>query len=109
GPQAQFDALLEAARARGLMLRYEATAGAGLPVLATLAKLQSTGDRVESILGCFSGTLGFLTTALDEGRPFGATVREAWERGYIEPDPREVLSGRDVPRMQLIPELLVES
>jgi aspartokinase/homoserine dehydrogenase 1 len=102
GPQLAFEELLETARRGGLSLRYEATAGAGLPVLDTLAKLQESGDRVESILGCFSGTLGFLMTALENGQAFSAAVREAWQRGYTEPDPREDLSGRDVARKALI-------
>lgn len=28
-----------------------------------------------------------------EGRPFSAVVREAYERGYTEPDPRDDLGG----------------
>lgn len=100
--QIEFDRLMQTAKDRGLSLRYEATAGAGLPVLDTLAKLQESGDRVEQILGCFSGTLGFLMTALEDGRPFSAAVREAWKLGYTEPDPRDDLSGRDVARKALI-------
>ncbi|MEA2336019.1 MAG: bifunctional aspartokinase / homoserine dehydrogenase 1, partial [Thermoanaerobaculia bacterium] len=44
GPQIEFDRLMETAKERGLSIRYEATAGAGLPVLDTIAKLQSAGD-----------------------------------------------------------------
>jgi bifunctional aspartokinase / homoserine dehydrogenase 1 len=102
GPQADYDLLMETARRRGLALRYEATAGAGLPVLDTLAKLEEAGDRVESILGCFSGTLGYLMSALEDGRSFSAAVHEAWKLGYTEPDPRDDLSGRDVARKALI-------
>jgi bifunctional aspartokinase / homoserine dehydrogenase 1 len=100
--QIAFDELLDTAKQRGLALRYEATAGAGLPVLDTLAKLQEAGDRVETILGCFSGTLGFIMTALEDGRRFSDAVREAWKRGYTEPDPRDDLSGTDVARKALI-------
>jgi len=100
--QIEFDRLMQTAKDRGLALRYEATAGAGLPVLDTLAKLQESGDRVEQILGCFSGTLGYLMTALEDGRPFSDAVREAWKLGYTEPDPRDDLSGRDVARKALI-------
>jgi aspartokinase/homoserine dehydrogenase 1 len=101
-PQLEFDRLMETARERHLSIRYEATAGAGLPVLDTLAKLEEAGDRVETILGCFSGTLGFLMTALEDGTPFAAAVREAWKLGYTEPDPRDDLSGTDVARKALI-------
>jgi aspartokinase/homoserine dehydrogenase 1 len=101
-PQLEFDRLMATARERGLSFRYEATAGAGLPVLDTLAKLQEAGDRVETILGCFSGTLGYLMTALEDGTPFADAVRNAWKLGYTEPDPRDDLSGMDVARKALI-------
>jgi aspartokinase/homoserine dehydrogenase 1 len=102
GPQLEFDRLMETAKERGLSVRYEATAGAGLPVLDTIAKLQEAGDRIEMILGCFSGTLGYLMTALEDGVAFSEAVRKAWELGYTEPDPRDDLSGMDVARKALI-------
>jgi bifunctional aspartokinase / homoserine dehydrogenase 1 len=100
--QLQFDQLMQTAKERGLSLRYEATAGAGLPVLDTLAKLQEAGDRVSEIQGAFSGTLGYIMTALEEGRRFSEAVRDAWKLGYTEPDPRDDLSGTDVARKALI-------
>ena len=101
-PQIQYDLFMSTVRERRVAFRYEATAGAGLPVFDTLAKLKEAGDRIETILGCFSGTLGFLMTALEDGKTFAAAVRDAWQRGYTEPDPREDLSGRDVARKALI-------
>lgn len=101
-PQIEYDRLFQTARERGLSIRYEATAGAGLPVLDTIAKLQEAGDRVDRIVGCFSGTLGYLMTALEDGRRFSEAVREAWKLGYTEPDPRDDLSGTDVARKALI-------
>ncbi|MEA2338674.1 MAG: bifunctional aspartokinase / homoserine dehydrogenase 1, partial [Thermoanaerobaculia bacterium] len=58
--------------------------------------------KIEMILGCFSGTLGYLMTALEDGVPFSEAVRKAWELGYTEPDPRDDLSGKDVARKALI-------
>ena len=101
-PQIEYDRLFQTASDRGLSIRYEATAGAGLPVLDTIAKLQEAGDRIERIVGCFSGTLGFITTAIEDGRPFSEAVDEAQRRGYTEPDPRDDLSGLDVARKALI-------
>ncbi|HEX3583551.1 MAG TPA: aspartate kinase, partial [Thermoanaerobaculia bacterium] len=101
-PQAQFNRMMSLAAENGLELRYEATAGAGLPVLDTIAKLREAGDRVETIVGCFSGTLGYLMTAIEDGRRFSEAVEEAQRLGYTEPDPREDLSGRDVARKALI-------
>jgi homoserine dehydrogenase len=57
---------------------------------------------VETILGAFSGTLGFIMSALENGTRFSDAVREAWKRGYTEPDPRDDLSGTDVARKALI-------
>ncbi|HEY6067006.1 MAG TPA: ACT domain-containing protein, partial [Thermoanaerobaculia bacterium] len=91
-----------AARARGKRLRFEATVGAGLPILDTYRKLVESGDQVSRIEGCLSGTLGFLLTEVERGRPFSKSLRLAIARGYTEPDPRDDLSGADVGRKALI-------
>jgi aspartokinase/homoserine dehydrogenase 1 len=96
------EALHATARAHGRRLLFEATVGAGLPVVDTAAKLLESGDRIRRIDGCLSGTLGFLLSELGDGRPFSDTMREAMRRGYAEPDPREDLSGMDVARKALI-------
>ena len=82
--------------------RWETTCGAGLPVIVTLNRLVASGDKVQRIAGTFSGTLGYVMTGLQEGRPFSAVVREAYDRGYTEPDPRDDLGGVDVARKALI-------
>lgn len=81
---------------------YEATVGAGLPVISTLRALLDTGDEVTQIEGAFSGTLGFLMSELQDEVPFAAAVRDAKARGWTEPDPRDDLSGTDVARKALI-------
>ena len=83
-------------------MRYEATVGAGLPIIDTYHKLVETGDRVLRIEGCVSGTLMYVVSAVSAGRPFSQAVREAVELGYAEPDPRDDLSGRDAARKALI-------
>ena len=35
----------------------------------------------------------FVLSEVSAGRPFSAAVRDAVERGYAEPDPRDDLSG----------------
>jgi len=94
--------LLEAVAARGRRLRFEATVGAGLPILDTWRKLVDTGDAVRRIDGCVSGTLGFVLSALDRDVPFSEAVAEAVRQGYAEPDPREDLCGLDAARKALI-------
>ncbi len=82
--------------------RYEATVGAGLPVINTLRYLVDTGDDVQHIEGALSGTLGFLCSRLEDGEAFSTAVSMAKAKGYTEPDPRDDLSGMDVARKALI-------
>lgn len=89
-------------RERGRHYLYETTVGAGLPIIHTLRDLIRTGDDVLRIEGILSGTLAWLFNVYDGERPFSEVVREARERGYTEPDPREDLSGMDVARKVVI-------
>ncbi|HMQ32190.1 MAG TPA: homoserine dehydrogenase [Chloroflexaceae bacterium] len=82
--------------------RYEATVGAGLPVIGTLRGLLDSGDEVTRIEAAMSGTLGYLCAELEGGAPLSAAVRAAHALGYTEPDPRDDLSGADVARKALI-------
>jgi homoserine dehydrogenase len=82
--------------------RYEATVGAGLPVLATLQSLLDSGDELLRVEACLSGTLGYLCSELEQGASFSTTVGRAKELGYTEPDPRDDLDGGDVARKALI-------
>lgn len=99
GRQNAFDMLHELA---GPRLLYECTVGAGLPVIRSLKDLIMTGDEIVEIQGCFSGTLGFLFSKLDDGKLFSEAILEAKEKGFTEPDPRDDLSGKDVLRKALI-------
>jgi len=104
GPAAAWEAGLAAAASSGARYFGEATVGAGLPVLSTLASMVDSGDRVLRVEGVFSGTLSFLFNSLeaDPARPFSSIVADAKEAGYTEPDPREDLSGADVVRKVVI-------
>ncbi len=102
GPPPSYRRLFEAVALAGRRIRYEATVGAGLPVLDTFRKLVESGDRVLRIEGCVSGTLGYGLSALEEGGTVSQAVAEAVRLGYAEPDPREDLSGQDVLRKGLI-------
>ena len=83
-------------------LRFEATVGAGLPVIAAVQRTLAAADPVRSVSGSFSGTLGYVMSGLQEGRPFSEVVGTAKELGFTEPDPRDDLGGVDVARKALI-------
>src|SRR6201996_5607632 len=94
--------LREARRAGSAHYLYETTVGAGLPVVQTLRDLRETGDEITSVEGIFSGTLAYLFNTYDGRTPFSTIVRDAKQRGYTEPDPRDDLSGMDVARKLII-------
>ncbi|HRQ35544.1 MAG TPA: ACT domain-containing protein, partial [Chiayiivirga sp.] len=102
GPIERYRRIRAAAKAGNARFRYEATVGAGLPVIQTLRDLITTGDEVHAIEGIFSGTLAWLFNKYDGSRPFSTLVREAHALGYTEPDPRDDLSGTDVARKLVI-------
>ncbi len=101
-PLESYRALQQARRSGGTHYLYEATVGAGLPVIQTLRDLRETGDEVTSIEGIFSGTLAYLFNLYDGSREFSEIVVDARQRGYTEPDPRDDLSGMDVARKLII-------
>lgn len=101
GDWARYAAIRDA-QVHGGRFLYEATVGAGLPVIQTLRSLLDTGDTLHEVDGMFSGTLAWLFNSFNGSRPFSALVLEARGLGYTEPDPRDDLSGLDVARKLVI-------
>ncbi|XP_057751306.1 bifunctional aspartokinase/homoserine dehydrogenase 1, chloroplastic-like isoform X2 [Arachis stenosperma] len=102
GPLDQYLSLRALQRQSYTHYFYEATVGAGLPIISTLRGLLETGDRILQIEGIFSGTLSYIFNNFKDGRAFSEVVAEAKEAGYTEPDPRDDLSGTDVARKVII-------
>ncbi|HEY6457091.1 MAG TPA: bifunctional aspartate kinase/homoserine dehydrogenase I [Steroidobacteraceae bacterium] len=101
-PLAFYRQVRAAGRTSGAHYLYEATVGAGLPIIQTLRDLRETGDEIDSIEGILSGTLAYLFNIYDGSVAFSDIVRDAKQRGYTEPDPRDDLSGMDVARKLII-------
>jgi aspartokinase/homoserine dehydrogenase 1 len=99
---AEFRRIHDARRAAGTQYFYEATVGAGLPIILTVRDLRETGDRIREIEGILSGTLAYLFNVFDGRVPFSEVVKDARARGLTEPDPRDDLSGMDVARKLVI-------
>jgi aspartokinase/homoserine dehydrogenase 1 len=98
----EYQRVQDARRAAGSHYLYEATVGAGLPVIQTLRDLRETGDEIRRVEGMFSGTLAYLFNTWDGQEAFSSVVRQAKSLGYTEPDPRDDLSGMDVARKLII-------
>jgi len=102
GDAARYAAIRAAQGQGGSRFFYEATVGAGLPVIGTLRDLLDTGDEVFEVDAVLSGTLAWLSNRFDGSRPYSELVLEAKGLGYTEPDPRDDLSGMDVARKLVI-------
>ncbi len=97
-----FRKLKDIAFRRGIKFLYETNVGAGLPVITTLNDLRYSGDKVLKIEGVLSGTLSFIFNTFSSEQSFSRVVREAKQKGYTEPDPRDDLNGLDMARKILI-------
>jgi len=102
GSMTYYRSLVSYSRERGIPYLYETTVGAGLPVISTIRDLFLTGDKIIRIEAVPSGTLSFIFNNFDGSKPFSALVREAKEKGYTEPDPRDDLNAMDAARKALI-------
>ena len=94
--------LRDLALRKNVFFLYETNVGAGLPIISTLKDLIQSGDKIIKIEAILSGTLNYLFSTMSEAKTFSATVKEAKELGYTEPDPRLDLNGKDVGRKVLI-------
>ena len=82
---------------------YETNVGAGLPLIDTIKLLHLSGENITRIKGVFSGTLSYVFNNFSlRNDKFSTIIKEAMEKGFTEPDPREDLSGNDVARKLLI-------
>lgn len=102
GAYAGYRQIQEAAETRGGRVGMETTVGAGLPMIQTVARLHSTGDRILELEGALSGTLTSLFSAVNEGTALSRALEDARSAGLTEPDPREDLGLSDVARKLLI-------
>lgn len=81
---------------------YNTSVMAGSGVAEYIKSATDIHDDVLSIEWCFSGTLGYITSGLEEGKAFSQIVTEAYEKKYTEPNPYDDLSGLDVARKLVI-------
>ncbi len=102
GSYAQYRTFKDTARRHGVDFFYETNVGAGLPIINTLKNLMNSGDRVQRIEAILSGTISFIFNNFKGEANFHDVVKEAQEKGYTEPDPRDDLSGKDFMRKMLI-------
>jgi aspartokinase/homoserine dehydrogenase 1 len=97
-----YNSLRELAKEHNVQFRYRTNVGAALPIINTLRDLISSGDEIVKIEGVLSGTLSYIFNTLRDKDSFSEIVKEAKEKGFTEPDPRDDLNGLDMARKLLI-------
>ena len=87
--------IFEAARARGVMVAFEAAVAGGIPIIKALRE-GLTANRIEWIAGIINGTSNFILSEMRaRGLPFEAVLAEAQRLGYAEADPTFDIEGVD--------------
>jgi len=93
-----FQELLALAEENGVVLRYEASVGGGIPIIGSL-KEEMKINRVTEIKGILNGTTNFILSKMtEEGADFGDTLALAQSIGFAEADPTADVEGYDVSR-----------
>ncbi|MBA2414273.1 MAG: homoserine dehydrogenase [Burkholderiaceae bacterium] len=87
--------LFDAARARGVMLAFEAAVAGGIPIIKALRE-GLTANRIEWIAGIINGTSNFILSEMrSRGVSFDAALKDAQRLGYAEADPAFDVEGVD--------------
>jgi homoserine dehydrogenase len=87
--------IFEAARARGVMVAFEAAVAGGIPIIKSLRE-GLTANRIEWIAGIINGTTNFILSEMRaKGLDFDVVLKEAQRLGYAEADPTFDIEGID--------------
>ena len=83
------------AREHGVSLRYEASSGGGIPLIAPLRR-DLVANQITGIYAIINGTTNYILTSMArEGVEFAAALKRAQELGYAEANPADDIEGTD--------------
>jgi len=87
--------LFALAQQHGVGLRYEASAGGGIPLISPFQN-DLVANRISGIYAIINGTTNYILTRMaKEGMDFPSALKKAQELGYAEADPRNDIEGID--------------
>jgi homoserine dehydrogenase len=87
--------LLSLAQQHGVSLQYEASAGAGFPLIAPF-KHDLIANTITGIFAIINGTTNYILTRMaHEGADFATVLKQAQELGYAEANPSNDIEGID--------------
>jgi homoserine dehydrogenase len=87
--------IFEAARAKGVMVAFEAAVAGGIPIIKALRE-GLTANRIQYIAGIINGTTNYILSEMRErGLDFATALKGAQALGYAEADPTFDIEGVD--------------
>lgn len=87
--------IFAAARAKGVMVAFEAAVAGGIPIIKAIREGLSA-NKILWVAGIINGTSNFILTEMREkGRDFADVLAEAQRLGYAEADPTFDIEGND--------------
>ncbi len=87
--------IFAAARAKGVMVAFEAAVAGGIPIIKALREGLSA-NRIEWVAGIINGTTNFILSEMrTKGLDFAVVLQEAQRLGYAEADPTFDIEGVD--------------
>jgi len=87
--------IFEAARAKGVMVAFEAAVAGGIPIIKALRE-GLTANRIQWVAGIINGTTNFILSEMREkALDFDVVLQEAQRLGYAETDPTFDIEGVD--------------
>ena len=87
--------IFAAARAKGVMVAFEAAVAGGIPIIKALRE-GLTANRIQWLAGIINGTTNFILSEMrDKGLPFDDVLKQAQALGYAEADPTFDIEGVD--------------
>lgn len=87
--------LLALAKSQHVGLMYEASVGAGIPIIRSLHR-GLAANQFRAVIGIINGTANFILTSMAQhGKPFEQALLEAQRLGYAEADPTFDIEGID--------------
>ncbi|MBI2733109.1 MAG: homoserine dehydrogenase [Aquabacterium sp.] len=87
--------IFAAARAKGVMVAFEAAVAGGIPIIKALRE-GLTANQIQWVAGIINGTTNFILSEMrDKGLDFDVVLKEAQRLGYAEADPTFDIEGVD--------------
>ncbi|MDR0356962.1 MAG: homoserine dehydrogenase [Clostridiales Family XIII bacterium] len=92
---ANYERLTGEAEEAGVLFRFEAAVGGGIPVINAI-ETSLRSNQIDEVTGILNGTTNFILTQMTRaGRSYADVLKEAQEKGFAEADPTADVEGID--------------